>query len=257
MPHIHLRDVHVAFPIYQGASRSLKKSLVASSMLGNLSKSAASDRIVVQALNGVNFDVEHGERFGIIGANGAGKTTLLKILAGIYEPTSGSCVVSGRISSMLDPQGGLDPDATGRENIIMRGLYLDIHPSVMREHAEEIAAFTDLEHYMDMPVRTYSAGMMMRLGFAASTCIMPEILIMDEWLAAGDAQFIGKAQRRMEEFVERSSILVLASHSMDLLKRWCRRGIFLHHGRIHFSGDIEGVIAAYDEFVRRQNDGGT
>lgn len=224
-------------------------------MLGNLSKNAANNRIVVQALNGVNFEVEHGERFGIIGANGAGKTTLLKVLAGIYEPTSGSCVVSGRISSLLDAQGGLDPDATGRENIIMRGLYLDIHPGVMREHAEEIATFTELEHYMDMPVRTYSAGMMMRLGFATSTCIMPEVLIMDEWLAAGDAQFIGKAQKRMEEFVERSSILVLASHSMELLRRWCRRGIFLHHGRIQFSGDIENVIAAYDEFVRRQNDG--
>jgi len=255
MPHIRLRDVHVAFPIYQGASRSLKKSLVASSMLGNLSKNEANNRIVVQALNGVNFDVEHGERFGIIGANGAGKTTLLKVLAGIYEPTSGSCVVSGRISSLLDAQAGLDPDATGRENIIMRGLYLDIHPSVMREHAAEIATFTALEHYMDMPVRTYSAGMMMRLGFAASTCIMPEILIMDEWLAAGDAQFIGKAQKRMEEFVERSSILVLASHSMDLLRRWCRRGIFLHHGRIQFSGDIESVIEAYDDFVHRNSGG--
>lgn len=252
LPAIQLRDVHVAFPVYQGASRSLKKSLVVSSALGNLTKNSV-NRVIVHALDGVSFDVEHGERFGILGANGAGKTTLLKVLAGIYEPTSGRYAVSGRISALLDAQGGLDPDATGRENIVMRGLYLDVHPGVMRKHAAEIAEFTELNQYLDMPVRTYSAGMMMRLGFAASTCIMPEILIMDEWLATGDAHFIEKAQKRMEKFVERSSILILASHSMQLLKRWCRRGIFLRHGRIEMIGDIDTVIAAYEEVVRQQN----
>lgn len=252
MPSVRLRDVNVEFPVYQGSSRSLKKSLVASSAFGNLSRDAI-NRVTVKALTGLSFDIEHGERFGILGANGAGKTTLLRVLAGIYEPTSGSCEISGRVSALLDASGGLDPDLTGRENIVMRGLYLDIHPRLMSEHAAEIADFTELNQYLDMPVRTYSSGMMMRLGFAASTCVMPEILIMDEWLATGDAHFFDKAQKRLESFVERSSILVLASHSMDLLKRWCNRGLFLQQGRVRMIGDIGAVIEAYEQFVREQD----
>ena len=252
MPSIRLRNVNVEFPIYQGSSRSLKKSILATSTFGNLSRDAI-NRVTVKALMDLSFDIEHGERFGILGANGAGKTTLLKVLAGIYEPTLGSCDISGRVSALLDASGGLDPDATGRENIVMRGLYLNIHPRVMSTHAEEIAAFTELDQYLDMPVRTYSSGMMMRLGFAASTCVMPEILIMDEWLATGDAHFFDKAQRRLEQFVERSSILVLASHSMDLLKRWCNRGLFLEHGRVRMIGEIGAVIEDYQEFVRQQD----
>jgi ABC-type polysaccharide/polyol phosphate transport system ATPase subunit len=252
MPRISLRDVHVVFPIYQGGSRSLKKSLVATGVRGNLSRNNR-DRITVKALDGINFDAEHGERIGVLGPNGAGKTTLLKLLTGIYEPTWGRCDVSGRISTLLDPLGGLDPDATGFENIVMRGLYLNIHPAIMRQHVDEIAEFTELSDYLDMPVRTYSSGMMMRLGFATSTCILPEILIMDEWLATGDAHFIDKAQKRMERFVESSSILVLASHSMDLLKRWCTRGVFLSQGRVELTGDIATVIDIYQEHVRKQN----
>jgi ABC-type polysaccharide/polyol phosphate transport system ATPase subunit len=252
MPHISVRDVHVLFPVYQGSSRSLKKSLVATGSRGNLARTD-NDRITVKALDGVSFDIEHGGRFGILGGNGAGKTTLLKVLAGIYEPTSGRCDISGNISTLLDAQSGLDPDATGLENIIMRGLYLNIHPNVMRKQVDEIAEFTELGHYLEMPVRTYSAGMMTRLGFAASTCIMPEILIMDEWLATGDAHFIDKAQRRMERFVERSSILILASHSMELLKRWCTRGLLLHQGKAKLIGDIADVIASYEEQVRNED----
>lgn len=252
MPHISLRDVHVVFPIYQGGSRSLKKSLVTSRLPGNLARTGR-DRILVKALDGISFEIEHGERIGVVGPNGAGKTTLLKLLAGIYEPTWGRCNVSGKVSTLLDPLGGLDPDATGFENILMRGLYLDIHPAIMRQHIEEIAAFTELNHYLEMPVRTYSSGMMMRLGFATSTCITPEILIMDEWLATGDAHFIDKAQKRMERFVENSSILVLASHSMELLKRWCTRGIFIWQGRVECSGEISAVVDAYEKFSNKQD----
>ncbi len=171
------------------------------------------------------------------------------MLAGIYEPTQGQLASSGRVSALLDASVGLNTDATGRENILLRGMYMDIHPREMRRHAEEVAEFTELGHYLDMPVRTYSAGMMVRLAFAISTCIPPEILVMDEWLSAGDAQFLAKAHRRMEEFVRASSILVLASHSMELLQQWCNRGIFLQHGRIAASGDIAGVVAAYEESV--------
>jgi ABC-type polysaccharide/polyol phosphate transport system ATPase subunit len=253
MAFLRLRNLSVEFPIYQGSSRSLKKLLVATTTQGNLARDAT-DRINVRALNELTLDIEDGERIGLIGANGAGKTTLLRVLAGIYFPTRGEIYSSGRISALLDVATGFNPDATGRENIIFRGMYMNIHPREMRALVNEIAEFTELGAYLDMPTRTYSAGMMVRLGFAVSTCIPPEILLMDEWLSAGDASFLDKAQRRMEKFVGSSSILVLASHSTELLRKWCNRGIFLQHGRIAAHGDINDVIAAYTGTVIARTD---
>jgi ABC-2 type transport system ATP-binding protein/lipopolysaccharide transport system ATP-binding protein len=248
MSFLRLHDVSVEFPIYQASSRSLKKLLLASSTRGNLGRDAK-DRINVRALSRVSFDVADGDRFALIGLNGAGKTTLLKVLAGVYEPTSGHFSSSGRVSSLLDMNLGFNFDATGRENIILRGMYMGIHPREMRERAAEAAEFTKLGEYLDMPVRTYSAGMIIRLAFAASTCTPPDILIMDEWLTAGDAQFLEKAQRRVESFVRTSSILVLASHSLELIQQWCNRGILLHQGRTLMIGPVEEVIAAYRRLV--------
>lgn len=244
MAFLRLRDVSVDFPIYQGSSRSLKKSLLATTTQGNLARDAF-DRVNVRALNGLTLDIEDGDRIGVVGLNGAGKTTLLKVLAGIYEPTRGRLYASGKISAILDASVGLNVDATGRENIVLRGMYMGIHPREMRKRADEIAAFTELDRYLDMPVRTYSAGMMVRLAFAISTCVPPEILVMDEWLSAGDAHFLAKAQRRMENFVRHSCILVLASHTMELLDQWCNRGIYLQEGRIVAAGGIKDVIRAY------------
>jgi homopolymeric O-antigen transport system ATP-binding protein len=244
MAFLRLRNLSVEFPMYQGSSRSLKKLLVATTTYGNLARDAT-DRVLVHALNDLTLDIEDGDRIALIGANGAGKTTLLRVLAGIYYPSRGQVYSSGRISALLDVAVGLNPDATGRENIILRGMYMDIHPREMRARIDEIAEFTELGAYLDMPARTYSAGMMVRLGFAVSTCIPPEILLMDEWLSAGDARFLDKAQRRMEQFVDRSSILVLASHSQELLRKWCNRGLFLQQGRIIRSGPIDEVITAY------------
>lgn len=245
---LRLRDVTLDFPIYQGSSRSLKKALLASSTRGNLGRDAA-ERINVRALSEVSFEIGNGDRLALIGANGAGKTTLLKVLAGVYEPTQGRFFCSGRVSSLLDTSVGLNPDATGWENIILRGMYMGIHPGEMRALAGGIAEFTELGDYLDMPVRTYSAGMMIRLAFSISTCVPPDILIMDEWLSAGDAQFLGKAQRRIEEFVRRSSILVLASHSLELVEQWCNRGLLLHHGRVVTIGPVKEVVAAYRQLM--------
>jgi ABC-type polysaccharide/polyol phosphate transport system ATPase subunit len=247
---LRLREVSVDFPIYQGGSRSLKKALIATSTRGNLAREGL-DRITVRALSEISFDLANGDRLGLIGANGAGKTTLLKVLAGIFEPTRGSFSASGRISSMLDFGVGLEIDSTGYENIILRGMYMGIRPRRMRAIADEIAAFTELGHYLEMPVRTYSSGMMIRLSFAIATCIPPEILLMDEWLSAGDARFLEKAQRRIERFVRDSSILVLASHSMPLLKEWCNRGLLLDQGRIVALGPIDDVVARYSEHIER------
>jgi ABC-type polysaccharide/polyol phosphate transport system ATPase subunit len=250
MSFVRLRNLSVEFPIYQGGSRSLKKLLVATTTQGNLARDAT-DRINVRALNDVTLDIENGDRVGLVGANGAGKTTLLRVLAGIYVPTRGQVFSSGKISALLDVSVGLNPDATGRENIILRGMYMNIHPREMRARMDEIAQFTELGAYLDMPARTYSAGMMVRLGFAVSTCIPPEILLMDEWLSAGDAHFLEKAQRRMEQFVGSSNILVLASHSPDLLRTWCNRGVLLQQGHVAAQGDIKDVIAAYASMLHQ------
>jgi len=246
MSYLRPRDVSIEFPIYRGSSRSLKKTMLAASSRGNLARDA-SDRITVRALDGVTCDIEDGERVGVVGANGAGKSTLLKMLAGIFEPVRGRLFSSGRVTALLDPSVGLDPNSTGRENILLRGMYLGVHPKQMRAHVDDVADFTEMALYLDMPVRTYSAGMMIRLSFAVSTCISTEILLMDEWLAAGDAHFLAKAHERMARYVGGSSILVLASHSMPLLKSWCERGILLEQGRIAAMGPIGEIVARYEE----------
>jgi ABC-type polysaccharide/polyol phosphate transport system ATPase subunit len=241
---IRLRDVSVEFPIYSGGSRSLRRLLLHSTIQGNLGKDRH-DRITVRALSDLNLDIGHGERLALIGANGAGKSTLLKVLAGIYEPTRGRIQSLGRVTALLTSSVGLSPDATGRENIVMRGMYMDIHPRAIRARIDEIVDFTELGHYIDMPVRTYSAGMIIRLCFAVATAFPPEILLMDEWLSAGDAGFLAKARRRMETFVAGSSIVVLASHSLPLLREWCTRAVLLEHGRIITVGAVEEVARLY------------
>ena len=248
MASIYLRNVSVEFPIYQAGARSLKKMLISGGTRGNLARDAH-DRVMVRALHDVSFDIENGERIGLIGANGAGKTTLLKVLAGIYKPTQGRVHITGHTTALINSSVGLNQDSTGRENIILRGLYMDIHPRDMRDRIEQVAEFTELGAYLDMPVRTYSAGMMVRLAFAVSTCIRPEILILDEWLAAGDAQFLAKAQRRMEDFVTGSSILVLASHSFELIEQWCRTAVYLRNGAVVAAGPVADVVAQYREDV--------
>lgn len=242
MATISLRNVSVEFPIYQAGARSLKKVLIAGSTRGNLARDAR-DRVMVRALHDISLDIENGERIGLIGPNGAGKTTLLKVLAGIYRPTHGRVHIAGHTTALINSSVGLNPEATGRENIVLRGLYMDVHPREMYERIDEVAEFTELGSYLDMPVRTYSAGMMVRLAFAVSTCIRPEILILDEWMTAGDAHFLDKAQRRMEEFVTQSSILILASHSFEMVTQWCRRAVFLKDGMIEAIGPVEDVVA--------------
>jgi ABC-2 type transport system ATP-binding protein/lipopolysaccharide transport system ATP-binding protein len=245
MAFLRARDVSIEFPIYRGGSRSLRKTVLAASTRGNLVR-GAHDRVLVRALSSITLDIGDGDRLGIVGANGAGKSTLLKMLAGIYEPTQGRLFSSGRVTALLDPSVGLDPNATGRENIFMRGMYLGIHPRRMRGHVDDIAEFTEMAVYLDMPVRTYSAGMMVRLSFAVSTCVPTDILLMDEWLAAGDAQFQAKAKARMADYVDRASILVLATHSAQLLEDWCTHGLLLRNGTLVAAGPIKEILARYE-----------
>lgn len=248
MATIHLNDVSVDFVLYQGSARSLKKTLLRSSTSGVL-KHDAHHRVTVKALSNLSVTLEHGDRVGLIGGNGAGKTTLLRVLAGVYEPTAGRIRVEGRVTPLFDLGLGLDMDASGYDNIRMRAAYFGLDAAEVERKMDDIAAFTELGDYLDLPVRTYSAGMTLRLAFAAATSVDPEILLLDEWLAVSDSKFLEKAQRRAEGFVNRSSILVVASHVEDVLKRLCNKLLWLERGTIQRVGPVEEVLAEYHAHV--------
>jgi ABC-type polysaccharide/polyol phosphate transport system ATPase subunit len=241
---VTLDAVAVSFPVYQGGSRSLKKRVLFRGSAGRIGRDA-NQRIVVEALRDVSLSLRTGDRLALIGSNGAGKTTLLRVIAGIFEPVHGVVVTRGRISPMFDINLGIDPELSGFDNIRTRALLLGIAPRAIERHIPEIAEFTELGDYLEMPVRTYSSGMMLRLGFAVATCFEPEILLMDEWILAGDAHFMAKAQLRIQEFVERASVLVLASHNLDLCSRWCTKALWLEQGQVRALGPVEEVLGEY------------
>lgn len=187
---------------------------------------------VVTALDQLSFSIRDGERVGLVGHNGSGKTTLLRTLSGVYAPVSGQLEMHGKVASLLDVSMGLDPDATGFENIYLRGILDGLKPATIRSKIDEIADFSELGEYLNLPVRTYSSGMMLRLAFAISTSVEADILIMDEWLSVGDAEFSAKARKRLDALVGNASILVVATHDPMLISRVCSRRIEMQHGRI-------------------------
>ena len=240
---IDLQDISVLFPLYHGSSRSLKKTVVAAAS-GRVAQDQ-SHRIVVQALRDVSLSLSSGDRLGLIGSNGAGKTTLLRVLAGIYEPVMGRIRVQGSINALLDPNLGMNMDLTGRENIRLRGLYNGLSPAALRRLEEDVQNFAELGDFMELPVRIYSSGMVVRLGFALATAIRPQILLMDEWILAGDAVFMEKARVRLEDMVRGAEILVLSSHSLDIIRAWCSRVLWMKEGRIVADGPTDEVLEAY------------
>jgi lipopolysaccharide transport system ATP-binding protein len=240
MPHILADGLTIEFPLYHIGARSLKKRILARSPL-RLRQDEA-NRIVVTALRDLSFTVAPGERLALVGHNGAGKTTLLRTLAGVYEPVGGRLEVEGAIGSLIDPAAGMDALATGRENIVLRGLFRGLSDAEAQATAEEVGRFSGLGEFLDVPVRTYSAGMSVRLSFAAATVMAPDILLMDEWFLAGDADFIERAQERLEQLVSRAQILVLATHDTGIVRRWCTRAIRLNGGRIEADGSVDEVL---------------
>ena len=240
MPHIEADRLSIEFPLYHVGARSLKKRLMARAHIRL--KEDDSHRIVVAALRDLSFRIAPGERVALVGGNGAGKTTLLRALAGIYEPVAGRLEVAGSIGSLIDPGAGMDPDATGRENIMLRGLFLGLSEAECVRMAEEAGQFSGLGEFLDVPIRTYSAGMGVRLSFAAATLMEPQILLMDEWFLAGDADFIHKATERLEKLVTSADILVIATHDMGIVRRWCSRAIRLDGGRIVADGTVADVL---------------
>lgn len=243
MASILVEDITVSFPVY-GSQKMLRQELAAR-VGGLMRREGRRHRLTIHALEGVSLEIRHGDRIGLLGPNGAGKSTLLRVLAGVYEPVSGRVEINGRVSPLFNTSPGLDMDDTGYENITTCGLYLGMTRDEISRKTPEIAAFTELGDYLSLPCRTYSTGMLSRLGFGIATSLDPEILLLDEGIGAGDARFAERAAKRVDALVERANILVLATHGDGLIRQMCNKAVLLQSGRVLFAGSVEEVIEAY------------
>ena len=244
MAYIKFNNASIDIPVFNANSRSLKNKIIRVASIGKLGNDT-SGHIIVKALKNLNFELKNGDKLGIIGPNGAGKSTLLRALTSVYPPTKGKVMIQGNVASLIDISLGIDPEATGRENIFLRGALLGIMKEKMKEMIDEIIEFSDLNEFIDMPVRTYSSGMHLRLAFSVSTIINPEVLIMDEWLSVGDENFKNKADTRLSKLVKSTDILVIASHSSELIKKNCNRVIWLENGEIKMDGNPNEICSLY------------
>ena len=249
MARVVLENVRVDFPIY-ATQRNLRTAIFNRATGGLIQhQGKKQDRVVVEALAGVSMTLEDGDRMGLIGHNGSGKSTLLKVIAGIYEPIEGRVMVEGRITPLFDMMPGLDVEDNGYENIITCGMLLGLSRDEIESKIPNVEEFSELGEYLALPVRTYSAGMMTRLGFALVTALDPGVLLMDEGIGAGDARFAERAEKRLNEFLGRSRIVVLASHSPGLTKSICNKAALLQAGRLVAIGPVEEVFDQYDELL--------
>lgn len=239
---IDVRNAYVDFPIFDAKTRSLKKRV-----LGKVGgKIGTESRVpIIEALHDINLSLKSGDRVALVGHNGAGKSTLLRLLSGIYEPTRGSARVRGRVAPVFDLGVGMDQEISGYENILIRGLYLGMSRKEMEKRIDDIADFTELGDYLSMPLRTYSTGMRVRLALGVVTSIDPEILLLDEGIGAVDAAFLNKARDRLVDLVNRSGLLVFASHQDDLLLELCTSAIWMDEGHMKMKGSLREVLTAY------------
>jgi ABC-type polysaccharide/polyol phosphate transport system ATPase subunit len=244
MTHIELHNAGLALPIYDVSARSLKKRVL---QLGRRNRIAEESDgvVVVQALEDLSFRLEPGDRVGLVGPNGAGKSTLLRLMAGIFSPTSGTIHRQGKAVPLLDIGLGMDENSTGYQNIRLRGLLLGMSPTEIAEKHDEIAAFTGLGDYLDLPLRTYSTGMRMRLAFAIATAVDTDILLLDEVMGVGDAAFMKGASARLLDLHNRSEIVVLAIHSDVTIRQLCNKAIWLDKGKMRMFGPVEEVLEGY------------
>ena len=248
MASIILEEVTVDFPIY-GSQNSFRQALFSKATGGLIRHEGSHNRTTVRALNNISLKLVHGDRLGIIGHNGAGKSTLLRVFAGVYEPTQGRVIIDGKVSPLFNTAPGLDTEDTGYENILTCGQFLGMTRNEIARKLSDIEQFSELGEYLLLPVRTYSTGMVVRLGFAIGTAIDPDILLLDEGLGAGDARFAERAKQRVNGLIGRSSILVLASHSEALIESMCNKAILLQGGAVTKVGNVEEVIAAYRSLI--------
>jgi ABC-2 type transport system ATP-binding protein/lipopolysaccharide transport system ATP-binding protein len=245
MASVRLDSVSVEFPFYDVGLRSIRKQVLEGLTIGGRLSKSGREKTKVVALQDVSLDFSDGDRIALIGDNGAGKSTLLRVLAGVYQPVTGSVQLDGKVSTVFNMQLGIDPEATGYENITLRGLVLGMTKDQIAYCTEEIANFSELGPYLAMPVHTYSSGMVLRLAFAISTSIEPDILLLDEWIGAGDFHFIQKARQRLRALIGQSNILVVASHRLDLIRELCTKAVLLERGVVRLIGPVEDVLANY------------
>jgi ABC-type polysaccharide/polyol phosphate transport system ATPase subunit len=257
---IEAQDLCIEFPIYGQRHRSLRNFIVPKRLapqravppgaVGGAIAAEISGKVVIKAIDRLSFSLKEGDRLGIMGHNGAGKTTLLRVLAGIYEPTRGGLTVSGRVTPMFSLSDGMDQDATGWENIWLRGAVLGYDHATIARNLDDVAQFSELGDYLDMPVRTYSSGMFVRLGFAIATTLTPEVLVMDEMIGAGDAKFLSRAEARLKQMITRTGLMVVATHSTQILETWCNKAMVLSHGRLVHFGDVAAGIERYQALTQ-------
>jgi ABC-2 type transport system ATP-binding protein/lipopolysaccharide transport system ATP-binding protein len=243
MASITLRSVGVEFPIYNARGRSLKTNILR--RVGGRIEGQGSEIVTVGALRGVDLYLAAGDRLALVGHNGAGKSTLLRVLSGAYEPSRGSVAIRGKVSSLLDMTLGMDVELTGRENIVPRGAILGLTFREIDALTPAIEEFAELGGFIDLPMRTYSTGMALRLAFGVSTAVQPDVLLLDELITFGDGAFARKAEARMQQLVEKSRILVLASHSPDMLRRYCNKAVLMREGQIVLEGGLDEVLEAH------------
>jgi ABC-type polysaccharide/polyol phosphate transport system ATPase subunit len=240
---IFLKNVGVDIPIFDVKTASLKKALLGRTIGGRFAQSGA--YLTVSALKNFDFEARDGDRVALVGDNGAGKSTLLRVASHVYPPTSGMVHVVGKVSPMFDTTLGMSMDATGMENIQIAGTIWGMSRSQIRDSTEDIVEFTELGEFLNVPVRTYSTGMLLRLAFAIATVRDPEILLIDEAIGVGDAGFFKKAFARLLQLVERSRILMVASHQDETLRRLCNKAAWLSHGSLMAYGEFDSVMRAY------------
>lgn len=243
MSSIKVNNVSINFPIISASARSFKNRIINSFVGGQVE--VTKGHVFIESLKNITFEIKKGERVGLIGHNGSGKSTLLRTLSKIYDPTIGSVHVEGKIMPLIDISLGIDPELTGRENIFLRSLLLGISDNEVKERIDSIIEFSELGNFIDLPVRTYSSGMQLRLAFSVATTFATGILFMDEWLSVGDELFRKKAESRMSDVLQKADILVIASHSKDLLLNVCTRIIWLEHGLIKEDGETKSILNAY------------
>src|SRR5687768_3492011 len=242
MVSIDIEGAAVDFPIFDAKSRSLKKAVLgrAGGRIGTESKVP-----IIEALRDITVSLRQGDRVALVGHNGAGKSTLLRLMSGIYEPTRGRASVVGKVAPVFDLAVGMDPEISGFENILIRGLFLGMTRKQMESRVDDIAEFTELGDYLSMPLRTYSTGMRVRLALGVVTSIDPEILLLDEGIGAVDAAFLDKARSRLSDLVDRAGLLVFASHSDEFLRQLCTSAIWMEHGRVRQQGSLKEILLAY------------
>lgn len=245
---IAARDISVDVPIYDVGGASLRKMILGATVGGRFRTEG--HRVVVKALRNVSFEAHDGDRIGLIGRNGSGKTSLLRVLAGVYTPSSGQITVTGRVAPVLDAMLGMNPDATGIENIRTCGVLWGNTRAQVDAGIPDIAAFTELGDYLNLPLRTYSAGMQLRLAFAIATLREPDILLLDEVIGVGDAEFHHKAYARLRQLVDKTRVMFVATHAHAVIRDLCNKVIWLSNGELKAAGAVEETLAAYEESAR-------